>query len=153
MKFTEKHPRSIAKVISWRVLLTASHTINGLIVTGSLALGLKIAGWSLVINSVLYWLHERAWNWAQWNRKPQDTKFFKDGHPRTTSKMITWRVLVTLSNFVIPYFATGSWGQAVLFTGIATIVNMALFYGHERLWNLVAWGKSVKDQPNLGAAA
>ena len=67
MKFEEKHPRTLIKVITWRVLLTISHTINGLIVTGSLAMGLKIAGWSLVINSVLYWIHERIWNWFQWN--------------------------------------------------------------------------------------
>jgi uncharacterized membrane protein len=156
MKFTEKHPRSIAKVVSWRVLLTISHTINGLIVTGSLAIGLKIAGWSLVINSILYWLHERAWNWLQWNRKPQDDKMFKDGHPRTTTKMITWRAVVTLSNFFIPFFMTGSWGAAAIFTGVATIVNMALFYGHERIWNFIKWGKAAKEEnkePEVAAVA
>ena len=145
MKFEETQMRTIGKVVTWRVLLTISHIINGLVVTGSLAIGLKIAGWSLIINSALYWIHERAWNFFQWNRKPQDDRFFKDGHPRTTTKMITWRCLITLSNFFIPFFATGSWGQAALFTGVATIVNMALFYGHERAWNFVGWGK-VKSE-------
>lgn len=144
MKFLETHTRSVTKVVSWRVLLTASHTINGFIATGSLAIGLQIAGWALVINSVLYWLHERAWNWMQWNRRLQDGKLFKEGHPRTTTKMITWRVLVTFSNFFIPFIITGSWGAAALFAGLATVVNMALFYGHERIWNLVNWGKRVK---------
>lgn len=147
MKFLETHTRSVTKVVSWRVLLTASHTINGFIATGSLAIGLQIAGWSLVINSVLYWLHERAWNWMQWNRRLQDGKLFKEGHPRTTTKMITWRVLVTFSNFFIPFIITGSWGAAALFAGLATVVNMALFYGHERIWNLVNWGKRVKIEP------
>ena len=143
MKLVEKHPRTIVKTISWRVLLTISHFINGLIVTGSIAMGLKIAGWSLLINSGLYWLHERVWNWFQWNKKPADGRFFQDGHPRTTTKMFTWRAVVNFSNFFIPYFATGSLGTASAFFTIAVFVNMALFYGHERIWNLVKWGKAA----------
>ena len=143
MKFLENHPRTLVKVISWRLLLTISHFINGLIVTGSIVAGLKIAGWSAVLNSVLYWIHERVWNWLQWNRKPKDSLFFLDGHPRTTTKMVTWRIVVNFSNFFIPYFITGSWGQAGAFFTIAVFVNMALFYGHERIWNRICWGKQV----------
>lgn len=146
MKFTEKHPRTIAKMISWRVLLTVSHFVNALIVTGSIAMGIKIAGWSLVINSVLYWIHERVWNWFQWNKRPDDNRFFKDGHPRTTTKMITWRAIVNFSNFFIPYFATGSWGQAGAFFTIAVVVNMTLYYLHERGWNMIKWGKTAKTE-------
>lgn len=144
MKFTEIHLRSIAKVVSWRITVTCSHIINGFIVSGSLIMGLKIAGWALIINSCLFWIHERSWNWLQWNRKYQSEKLFKDGHPRTASKTITWRILVTLSNFVIPYIMTGSWGQAVIFAGAATIVNMILYYWHERIWNFFKWGKSLR---------
>jgi uncharacterized membrane protein len=145
MKFTENHSRTVAKTVSWRVLLTISHFINGLIVTGSIAMGLKIAGWSLLINSGLYWLHERTWNFFQWNKKPADNLFFQDGHPRTTTKMITWRLIVNFSNFFIPFFMTGSWGQAGAFFTIAVFVNMTLFYGHERIWNRVKWGKKAAD--------
>lgn len=143
---TEKHPRTLVKTISWRVLLTISHFINGLIVTGSIVTGLKIAGWSAILNSALYWLHERLWNWLQWNRCPKDGVFFLDGHPRTTTKMITWRLIVNFTNFFIPYFITGSWGQAGAFFSIAVIVNMALFYGHERIWNRIKWGKNKLTQ-------
>jgi uncharacterized membrane protein len=145
MKFVEQHSRTIAKTVSWRILLTISHFINGFIVTGSIAMGLKIAGWSLIINSGLYWLHERAWNFFQWNKQPADNLFFQDGHPRTTTKMITWRLIVNFSNFFVPFFMTGSWGQAGAFFTIAVFVNMALFYGHERVWNRVKWGKTVAD--------
>jgi len=141
MKFIESHYRTIAKTISWRILLTISHFVNALIVTGSIAMGLKIAGWSLVINSTLYWIHERVWNWFQWNKKPADGRFFVDGHPRTTTKMITWRLVVNFSNFFIPFIITGSWGTAAAFFTIAVVINMALFYLHERGWNLVKWGK------------
>ena len=145
MQFKENHPRTLTKVISWRVLLTLSHFINGLIVTGSILTSLKIAGWSAILNSVLYWLHERAWNFFQWNRKPKDNLFFQDGHPRTTTKMITWRVIVNFSNFFIPYLMTGSWGMASAYFTIAVVVNMTLFYGHERLWNRIVWGKKISE--------
>lgn len=148
MKFIENHPRTIAKVISWRVLLTISHIVNGFIVTGSWTTGLQIAGLAAIINSVLYWAHERGWNFAQWNRKPKDDLLFFEGQPRTISKIVTWRVLITASNFLIPFIMTGSWGSAALFLGIATVVNVALFYTHERLWNRIVWGKAadVKEE-------
>jgi uncharacterized membrane protein len=149
MELLENHPRTIAKVISWRVLLTISHIVNGFIVTSSWATGLQIAGLAAVINSVLYWSHERGWNFAQWNRKPKDGLLFFEGQPRTISKIITWRVLITASNFLIPFIMTGSWGSAALFLGIATIVNVALFYTHERVWNRIVWGKKIKDEPEL----
>ena len=145
MTFIEKHPRTLVKTISWRVLLTISHFVNALIVTGSMAMAASIAGWSAVINSGLYWLHERVWNWVQWNKKPADGRFFVDGHPRTTTKMITWRLIVNFSNFLVPFFMTGSWGQAAAFFTIAVFINMALFYLHERGWNLVVWGKEKKE--------
>jgi uncharacterized membrane protein len=142
MQFTEQHPRTIAKVISWRVALTTSHIVNGFIVTGSWVTGLQIAGLAAVINSVLFWLHERTWNRAQWNRKPQEDLKFVEGQPRTISKILTWRVLITASNFIIPFIITGSFGSAVLFGGIATVVNMFIFWAHERIWNRITWGKN-----------
>jgi uncharacterized membrane protein len=142
-KFSENNLRTLVKTISWRILLTISHFINGWIVTGSIMFGLKIAGWSLVVNSGLYWLHERVWNWFRWNRKPADNRFFKDGHPRTTTKMITWRLIVNFSNFLIPYFITGSLGKAGAFFTMAVIVNMTLYYLHERVWNLIKFGKKI----------
>jgi uncharacterized membrane protein len=145
MKLIENHPRTLAKVLSWRVLLTISHFVNGYIVSGSWATGAAIAGLAAVINSVLYWTHERGWNFAQWNRRPTDGLLFFEGQPRTISKILTWRVLITASNFLIPFIITGSWGSAAAFLGIATIVNIGLFYGHERLWNRVVWGKAIKE--------
>ena len=141
MKFEETHLRSIAKVVSWRVLITVSHMVNAFIITGSLLMGVKIAGMALVINSTLFWIHERLWNFFQWNRKKDDRLEFREGQTRSLSKIVTWRVLVTVSNFVIPFIITGSWGSAALFAGMATVVNMVLFWGHDRAWNWVRWGK------------
>ena len=141
MKFNENHPRSIAKVISWRVLITVSHIVNAFVVTGSLLIGVKIAGLALVIISVMFWVHERSWNVIQWNRKENEKIKFTEGQSRSISKVVSWRIFITVSNFVIPFIMTGSWGQAALFAGMATVVNMVLYWSHERLWNWIRWGK------------
>lgn len=152
MKFIEKHPRTLAKTLSWRIILTVSHFVNGFIVTGSIASAAAIAGLSAIINSVLYWAHERIWNWAQWNRKPKDGLMFLDGQPRTISKIITWRAVITGSNFVVPWILTGSLGQAAAFMSIAIVVNIAIFYFHERAWNRISWGKTVKESETVEQA-
>ena len=37
---------------------------------------------------------------------------------------------------------TGSIGKALAFLTIATFLNIAIYYGHERLWNMIGWGKT-----------
>lgn len=143
-RFKEQHPRSIVKTITWRIALTISHITNAFIVTGSLILGLQIAGLAAIINSFLFWSHERLWNKFQWNREKNEKTSFSEGQTRTISKIVTWRILITFSNFLIPFIMTGSWGSAVLFAGMATVVNMFIFWAHERIWNKVRWGKKTE---------
>jgi uncharacterized membrane protein len=139
--YTEQQTRSIAKTLTIRVLFSLSHLVNGFIVSGSWIIGAQIVGISAVINMCLHWLHERAWNKQQWNRTATNNIMFVDGQPRTISKSITWRLLITINNFAIPYITTGSWRAAVAFLTIATIMNIVIYYTHERIWNKVKWGK------------
>ena len=139
--FKETQQRSIAKTLTIRVLFSLSHLLNGFLVSGSWIIGAQILGIAAVVNMLLHWAHERVWNWVQWNRKPGDTAMFQDGQPRTISKSITWRALITVNNFVIPYITTGSWQAAVAFLTIATVMNIVIYYSHERVWNRMAWGK------------
>ena len=143
--FNERHPRTIAKMVSWRVLLTISHVVNGFLATGSLLVGLKIAGWATLINSTLYWIHERLWNYVQKLRKPNEDRAFDDVEIRSALKMLTWRLVITGNNFFIPFLVTGSWGSATLFAGLATAINMFLYYAHERTWNIVPWAKTFGE--------
>lgn len=146
-KMNEVQKRSIAKTITARVMFTMSHLVNGFIVSGSWVLGAQIVGVAAVINLLLFWAHERAWNFFQFNRKPKDGLMFVDGHPRTVSKSVTWRAVITINNFMIPYLLTGSWKAAAAFLTIATVMNITLYYLHERAWNRFAWGKEAVPQP------
>tara|TARA_B100001564_G_C20471593_1_gene592860 strand:+ start:349 stop:810 length:462 start_codon:yes stop_codon:yes gene_type:complete len=140
-KFNEKYLRSLAKVVTMRIIFTFVHIINTFIVTGSLIAGLKVAGLAFFINPILYWLHERGWNWWQWGRYTDDIRKFKEGNWRSLGKDITWRVVITGSNFFLPYFVTGSLKYGLTIMSLATLVNMTIYFCHERVWNLFKWGR------------
>jgi uncharacterized membrane protein len=62
MRFYEKAMRSLGKVVTWRVLVTITNFIGGWLASGSWAVGLGVVSFALVVNSILYYFHERAWN-------------------------------------------------------------------------------------------
>jgi uncharacterized membrane protein len=72
-KFQERIPRSLAKVISWRIIIIGQYFCIGYFTTGSIAFGVGLASITTVINSCIYFLHERAWNRADWGKKAQET--------------------------------------------------------------------------------
>jgi uncharacterized membrane protein len=72
MKFEERIPRSIAKLITWRVVITFNNFMTGWIASGDPWTGLKVAGGLLVINSIIYYFHERAWNKSNWGKKVEE---------------------------------------------------------------------------------
>jgi uncharacterized membrane protein len=67
-KFIEKIPRSFAKVLSWRIIIIGQYFCIGYYTTGSIAFGAGLAGLTTVVNSCLYFFHERAWNRAGWGK-------------------------------------------------------------------------------------
>jgi uncharacterized membrane protein len=142
--FNELRRRTLAKVVSWRIIQTFSHTINGFIVSGSWIIGLNIAGWALVVNSVLFWVHERAWNQWAWARSVSK-KIFSEQWRRSISKTVSWRILITISNFIIPLIVTGNLVMSLGFLSLATLVNMLLYWTHERGWDHVKWGKQIAE--------
>lgn len=73
-KFQERIPRSLAKVITWRILVTVTNTVGGYLASGSWVIGLGVAGFALVVNSILYFFHERVWNRSDWGKKILEEK-------------------------------------------------------------------------------
>jgi uncharacterized membrane protein len=61
-KFYEKAMRSLGKVVTWRILVTITNFIGGWLVSGNPWVGLGVVSFALVVNSVLYYFHERVWN-------------------------------------------------------------------------------------------
>jgi uncharacterized membrane protein len=66
---TEKIPRSLAKVVTWRIIMIMQYFAIGYYTTGSVAFGAALAGFTTVVNSLLYFTHERLWNKTDWDRQ------------------------------------------------------------------------------------
>ena len=77
-KWFERIPRTIAKTITWRSWMMITNSLIGYIVTGDWLKGLTVGLMALVINSILYILHERLWNRFDWAKKESsdDQKVF-----------------------------------------------------------------------------
>ena len=108
--------------------------------------GLKVAGLAFFINPVIYWVHERAWKSWQWGRFLANSKRkFTEGFGRSIGKDLTWRVVISISNFALPYFVTGNFGDALAIFGFATLVNLTIYFVYERVWNFFGWGRQIKE--------
>jgi uncharacterized membrane protein len=73
MKFYEKAMRSLGKVVTWRVLVTITNFVGGYLASGSWVVGLGVVSFALVVNSILYFFHERIWNRIDAGRQIDDS--------------------------------------------------------------------------------
>ena len=68
VRSAERHHRSLAKALSWRVTGSIDTFIIAFIVTGKLSLAAPITLIELVSKVALYYLHERVWSFVGWGR-------------------------------------------------------------------------------------
>ena len=59
---------------------------------------------------------------------------------RSIIKAFSWRVIATLTTGLIAYFITGEIDTAVMIGGIEFVLKIAIYYAHERTWQLIARG-------------
>jgi len=59
---------------------------------------------------------------------------------RSLAKTLTWRVTATFDTFLISLFITGSFAWASSIASLEVLTKMALYYGHERVWERFNWG-------------
>jgi sulfate adenylyltransferase subunit 1 (EFTu-like GTPase family)/uncharacterized membrane protein len=64
-----------------------------------------------------------------------------DSHFRSIAKAISWRTTGSIDTFLVTFIITGSkvFAGSVAVTEIAT--KIVFYYGHERVWALIPWGK------------
>ena len=64
----DSNRRSLAKTLTWRITGSASTFTIAYMVTGSFGVSSLVAVIQMCVNTVLYWLHERAWTKVLWGR-------------------------------------------------------------------------------------
>ena len=64
----------------------------------------------------------------------------KESHTRSVLKALSWRVIATTTIIVIAYFTTGDVDAALKIGFIEFFIKFALYYLHERAWQLAPRG-------------
>jgi len=60
---------------------------------------------------------------------------------RSIAKAISWRIVGTIDTIVISFFITGEITMALSIGMVEVITKMILYFFHERVWNIIKWGK------------
>jgi len=60
----ESHVRSILKGLTWRIIATSTIIVIAYFTTGDISLALEIGAIEFFIKFMLYYLHERAWQFV-----------------------------------------------------------------------------------------
>jgi len=74
---------------------------------------------------------------------------FKETNRRSIVKGITWRVVATTTTVIIVYFFFGRLDLAIMTGVIESVVKIALFWGHERIWHQIKWGNKRIEPFNI----
>ena len=64
-----------------------------------------------------------------------------DSIVRSLVKTISWRLTGTFCTFLISFIILGDVTASSTIALIQLIFNTIMFYIHERIWNIIKWGK------------
>jgi uncharacterized membrane protein len=64
----DKSIRSLVKTVTWRLTGSAATFLIAWLISGNLLIAGPIAAAQLVMNTVLYYIHERIWTRIKWGQ-------------------------------------------------------------------------------------
>ncbi|WP_425391442.1 DUF2061 domain-containing protein [Ekhidna sp.] len=135
----DSRKRHIAKTITWRIIATGTTFLLTIFFFREDPNATAKASWVALIETIfkmaLYYYHERIWF---------KTKLQIRSSLRHLFKTITWRVIASLTTFVIAFLIFKEDPLAVeKATSIAlieSILKMLFYYLHERAWHSTKFG-------------
>ncbi len=64
---------------------------------------------------------------------------------RSFAKALSWRLLATLITTSIVFAITGEGDFAATIGIIDTLIKFVIYFGHERLWNRISYGRKKAE--------
>ena len=64
-------------------------------------------------------------------------------HGRSVAKAISWRILASLVTGLIAFVFTENLMIAVGIGSTEALAKIFLYWGHERLWDRIPWGRTA----------
>lgn len=134
----DNNKRTIIKVLSYRTVVAVSIFLAALLMGYSQGFGITFVVLSYTVGFASFWVQEKLWNMVSWQRI--DTK---DTRIRSVTKTITWRLWSMFVLFTVGLLLGLSTTHALEWTIVTNILFVVVHYTHERVWNLINWGKNV----------
>ena len=85
------------------------------------------------------WL--KAWLPKRTNAVKSKLTRWTETHSRSLAKAVSWRATGSLDTFVVAFVITGNAKIAGSVALTEVLTKILIYYGHERVWALVPWGK------------
>jgi uncharacterized membrane protein len=64
-----------------------------------------------------------------------------ESHLRSFAKALAWRATGSINTFLVTLLITGSSVFASSLAAAEIATKIAIYYGHERIWALIPWGR------------
>lgn len=74
---------------------------------------------------------------------------YQETNRRSVVKGISWRIVATTTTTVIVYVFFGRLDLAIAAGLLETVLKVGLYWGHERIWHKIRWGKERIEPFNL----
>ena len=65
----------------------------------------------------------------------------REARSRSLLKAMSWRLTGTLDTFIISWIIAGKVTIAGSIAGVELLTKITLYYGHERVWAGIRWGR------------
>ena len=62
-------------------------------------------------------------------------------HLRSVVKGVSWRFIATMVTALVVYVYSGELAAAAIVGSIDAVAKIILFWGHERIWQQIHWGR------------
>ena len=135
----DSHIRTVVKTLSYRTAVAVSIFLAALAMNYSAGFGMTFVVLSYTVGFASFWIQERIWNRFQWGQVDGS-----DLKRRSIAKTVTWRIWSFLVLAALGALMGLSAESAVEWSIVTNILFVVVHYVHERLWNLLSWGKAVK---------
>ncbi len=76
---------------------------------------------------------------------------YRESHLRSLLKALSWRIVATTTTGIIAYFITGDVMAAITIGSIEFVAKFFIYYGHERIWQLIPRG-TIRHISNIEEA-
>ena len=142
--------RTIFKTITFRIVATTLDFSSNYVITGDIAASAALSAYGFVAGPTFFFLHEMLWHRFGSRNQGSDVRIpmplpsvgkapLDSGGGftirRPLAKTITFRSIVTTTDFAANFVVTGSLADATVLTAFGFVVGPFVYYYHEKLWD------------------